>query len=121
MAIPNRFSAVLRYCDSTHIFASCCGISVDSRPAIENRILGIGRFAICDSVPLRTSQYIKTLFRKISQSQKTGDVQNCLQWGRSNLVDPAGSPKIRLLNRDFGNILSNFPRKNKTQSSLNFL
>ena len=24
-------------------------------------------------------------------------IQNCLQWGRSNLVDPAGSPKIRLL------------------------
>ena len=48
--------------------------------------------------------------------------QNCLQWGRSNLVDPAESPKIRLLNRDFGNILSIFPRKNsKTQSSLNFL
>ena len=48
--------------------------------------------------------------------------QNCLQWGRSNLVDPAESPKIRLLNRDFGNILSVFPRKNsKTQSSLNFL
>ena len=34
--------------------------------------------------------------------------QNCLQWGRSNLVDPAESPKIRLLNRDFGNILSIF-------------
>ena len=49
------------------------------------------------------------------------DNQNCLQWGRSNLVDPAGSPKIRLLNPDFGNILSIFPRKNsKTQSSLNF-
>ena len=49
-------------------------------------------------------------------------VQNCLQWGRSNLVDLAGSPKIRLLNRDCGNILSIFPRKNsKAQSSLNFL
>ena len=48
--------------------------------------------------------------------------QNCLQWGRSNLVDPVESPKIRLLNWDFGNILSIFPRKNsKTQSSLNFL
>ena len=48
--------------------------------------------------------------------------QNCLQWGRSNLVDPSESPKIRLLNRDFGNILSIIPRKNsKTQSSLNFL
>ena len=48
--------------------------------------------------------------------------RNCLQWGRSNLVDPAGSPKIHLLNQDFGNILSIFPRKNsKTQSSLNFL
>ena len=47
--------------------------------------------------------------------------RNCLQWGRSNLVDPAGSPKIHLLNQDFGNILSIFPRKNsKTQSSLNF-
>ena len=32
--------------------------------------------------------------------------QNCLQWGQSNLVDPAGTPKIRLLNRDLGNILS---------------
>ena len=31
--------------------------------------------------------------------------------GRSNLVDPAESPKIRLLNRDFGNSLSIFPRK----------
>ena len=48
--------------------------------------------------------------------------QNCLQWGRSNLGDPAEPPKIRSLNRDFGNILSIFPRKNsKTQSSLNFL
>ena len=34
---------------------------------------------------------------------------------------PTGVPKIRLLNRDFGHILSIFPRKNsKTQSSLNF-
>ena len=48
--------------------------------------------------------------------------QNCLQWGRSNLVDPAEWPKICLLNRDFGSILSVFPRKNsKTESSLNFL
>ena len=48
--------------------------------------------------------------------------QNCLQWGRSNLVDPAEWPKICLLNRDFGNILSIFPGKNsKIQSSLNFL
>ena len=49
-------------------------------------------------------------------------VRNCLQWGRSNLVDCAGWPKIRLLNRDSGNTLSIFPRKNsETQSSLNFL
>ena len=49
--------------------------------------------------------------------------QNCLQWGRSNLGDPAESPKIRLLNRDFGNILSIFSQEknSKTQSSLNFL
>ena len=48
--------------------------------------------------------------------------QNCLQWGRSNSVDPAVSPKIRLLNRDFGNMLSILPRENsKTLSSLNFL
>ena len=48
--------------------------------------------------------------------------QNCLQWGRSNLVDPAEWPKIRLINRAFGKILSNFPRKNsKTESSLTFL
>ena len=39
-----------------------------------------------------------------------------------NLVDPAGWPKIGLLSRDFGSILSVFPRKkSKTQSSLNFL
>ena len=38
-------------------------------------------------------------------------IQNCLQWGRSNLVDPAESPKIRLLNRDLGDILSIFPGK----------
>ena len=37
--------------------------------------------------------------------------QNCLQWGRSNLVDRSGWPKIRLLNRDSGNILSIFQGK----------
>ena len=38
------------------------------------------------------------------------------------LVDPAEWSKIGLLNRDFGSILSVFPRKNsKTESSLNFL
>ena len=46
--------------------------------------------------------------------------QNRLQWGRSDLGDPAEWPKIGLLNRDFGSILSVFPWKNsKTQSSLN--
>ena len=50
MAILNRFSAILLYCDSTHYFASRCGISGDSGPAI----LGIVRFAIRDSVPLRS-------------------------------------------------------------------
>ena len=48
MAILNRFSAILLYCDSTHFFSSRCGMSGDSRPA-----LGIMRFAIRDSVPLR--------------------------------------------------------------------
>ena len=48
--------------------------------------------------------------------------QNCLQWGRSNLVDPAESPRIRLLNRDLGTFLSISPRRNsKTLSSLNLL
>ena len=48
--------------------------------------------------------------------------QNRLQWGRSNLVDPAEGPKIGLLNRDFGSIFSVFLRKkSKTQSSLNVL
>ena len=43
-------------------------------------------------------------------------------FARSGLDDPAEWPKIGLLNRGFGNILSIFPRKNsKTQSSLNFL
>ena len=49
MAILNRFSAILLYCDSSHFFASRWGISGDSRPAI----LRIVRFAIRDSVPLR--------------------------------------------------------------------
>ena len=48
MAILNRFSATLLHCDSTQFFASRCGFSGDSRPAI----LGIVRFAIRDSVPL---------------------------------------------------------------------
>ena len=49
-------------------------------------------------------------------------IQNCLQWGRSNLVDPAEWPKIHLLNRDIGEHFVDFPRKNsKTQSSPNFL
>ena len=48
MAILNQFSAILLYCASTHFFASGCGISGDSRPAIP----GIVRFAIRDSVPL---------------------------------------------------------------------
>ena len=42
-----------------------------------------------------------------------------LQWGRSNLVDPAECSKIGLLNRNFGSFLSVVPRKkSKTQSSL---
>ena len=48
MAILNQFSAILLYFDSTHFFASRCGISGDSRPAI----LGIVRFAIRESGPL---------------------------------------------------------------------
>ena len=48
IAILNRVSAILRYCDSIRFFASRCRISGDSRPAI----LGIVRFAIRDSVPL---------------------------------------------------------------------
>ena len=52
MAILNRFSAILLYCDSTHFFASRCRIAGDSRPAI----LGIVRFAIRDSVPLRLEE-----------------------------------------------------------------
>ena len=50
MAILNKFSAILVYCDSTQFFACCCGMSGDSRPAI----LGIVRFAIRDSVLLRS-------------------------------------------------------------------
>ena len=47
--------------------------------------------------------------------------QNCLQWGRSNLVDPAEWPKIRLLNRDLGKKFVKLSQENsKTQSSLNF-
>ena len=47
MAILNRFSAILLYCDSTHVCASRCGISGDF-----SAILGIVRFAVRDSVPL---------------------------------------------------------------------
>ena len=54
-----------------------------------------------------------------SQKRSRHPNQNCLQWGRSNLVDPAGSPKIRLLNRDFGNILSISPRKNSKKHRVN--
>ena len=61
MAIPNRFSAILLSCDSTHFFASRCGISGDSRPAIP----GIVRFAIRDSVPLRCGASAKTRSPKI--------------------------------------------------------
>ena len=48
LAILNRFSAILLCCDSAHFFASRCGNSGDSKPAIP----GIVRFAIRDSVPL---------------------------------------------------------------------
>ena len=50
LAILNRFSAILLCCDSAHFFASRCGNSGDSKPAIP----GIVRFAIRDSVPLRS-------------------------------------------------------------------
>ena len=53
MAILNRFSAMLLHCDSTHLFDSRCEISGDSRPAI----LGIVRFAIRDSVLLRSETH----------------------------------------------------------------
>ena len=58
----------------------------------------------------------------VSQEKLFNYVQNCLQWGRPILVDPTEWPRIRLLNQDFGNMLSIFPRRNrKTPSSLNFL
>ena len=47
------FPAILLCCDSTQFSASRCGISGDSRPAI----LGIVRFAIRDSVPLRCARW----------------------------------------------------------------
>ena len=37
--------------------------------------------------------------------------QNCLQWGGSNLVATAEWLKVRLLDRDYGKILSIFPGK----------
>ena len=47
---------------------------------------------------------------------------HCLQWGRSNLVDPTECSKIGLLNRGFGSVFLFSPRKSsKTQGSLNFL
>ena len=49
MAILNRCSAILLYCDSTRFLNSRCGISGDSRLAI----LEIVRFEVRDSVPLR--------------------------------------------------------------------
>ena len=61
MAILNRFSAILLYCDSTHFFAFRCGISGDSRPAI----LGIVRFSIRDSVPLVARDYLERALRDI--------------------------------------------------------
>ena len=56
MAILNRCSAILLCCDSTHVLASRCGISGDSR----RTILGIVRLAIRDSVPSRCGQQIWT-------------------------------------------------------------
>ena len=49
LATLNRLSAILHDCDSTHVFASCCGISGYSRPTIPGTV----RFTIRDSVPLR--------------------------------------------------------------------
>ena len=57
LAILNRFCAILLCCDSAHFFASRCGNSGDSKPAIP----GIVRFAIRDSVPLRSSQTLRSL------------------------------------------------------------
>ena len=61
----------------------------------------------------RKTDYDKALTLQSPYSFAMGPVQ---------LVDPAEWPKIGLLNRVFGNILSILPRKNsKPQSSLNFL
>ena len=70
MAIPNRFSAILLYCDSTQFCASRCGISGDSWPAI----LGIGRCAIRNSVPLRGGQFARTVPKSV--------YENLSYWGR---------------------------------------
>ena len=70
MASLNRFSAILFYCDSTHLFASRCRISGDSRPAI----LGSVRFVICNFVPLRNLALLATrgsyTLTRVSISQK---------------------------------------------------
>ena len=68
MAILNRFSAIILYCDSTHVFASHCGICDDSGPAI----LGIVRFAICDSVPLRPIRTGNATDSKFGTGKKFG-------------------------------------------------
>ena len=71
--------------------------------------------------PHLTSVRDKGAFKKQTITVEL-EIQNHLQWGRSNLVDPAEWPKIGLLNRDFGSILSVFLGKTaNTQSSLNFL
>ena len=68
MAILNRFSAILLYCDSTHFFASRCRISGDSGPAI----LGIVRFAIRDSVPLVSSETSREVCRDVFGHKERG-------------------------------------------------
>ena len=71
MTILNRFSANLLYCDSNRFFAFCCGISGDSRPAI----LGIMRFAVRDSVPLKCRPCIFLVVENMTQDTFDHDEQ----------------------------------------------
>ena len=86
------------------------GMSPETR---EIKIFGQDIPGFCRDVPVVPEKFEKTYFQFC---------QNCLQRGRSNLVEPAEWPKIRSLNRDLGKTIVDFSLENsKTQSSPNIL
>ena len=92
----------------THLTISATGGKARDPPVLKN-------IAVNDS-----ARAVPTLRRRkqYGECSEMPCFQNCLQWGRSSLVDAAGSPNICLLSRDFEDILSVFPRKKKQNTEL---